>query len=796
VLAPYEPTLNGLPGQERHPEPAELPAEAARLRLYGDLAETFWALAKEQPLLLLLDDLQWADELTLGFLGFLARSASSGARHSAPLLLVGAYRSEEVGDALRALLETAGVRQLRLGRLEEPAVGRMLCDMLALDRSPEVFSRYMSRQSEGNPFFVAEYLRAAVHEGLLWRDESGRWQVAEATEQKATEQAYERLPLPQSLRDLVARHLEGLEPAAQRVTEAAAVLGREVDAAALAATAGLGAMEVLEGTLELLRRQVMEEGRRGSLRFVHDKIREVAYGRISELRCRELHAAAGEAIEAIYAKEREEHLAELGHHWERAGEADKARACYLAAARYASRRSVLGQAEPLYLAYLRLVHNPTSEALAVRLELTGRVLQIRGRWAETLQQLEVALQEARALSDEVFEGRVLDGLGVVYGLLGQEEKSLALLEQALSIARKVGDRRAEGMALDHLAGKYLYRGALEQGRMLGEKALAIHREIGDRAMEGIALGNLALCVHALGRIEEACSLLNQALSISREAGDAYSEGRMLMGLASIHYTQGELERAGALLEQALAVLRETGDRSFEAKALDEYAQVRQAQGHPDEARVLFERSLAIFRELGAPGADGTCLSNLALLHLEQGRVDEALLMSELALARHREIGHRQAEAFTLWLIAMMRRRCQADLDEAQSLVQAAETSLRAAGHRLTQVRCFCERGHLALARAHSARELLEEAEPIANAIGLAPQSEVGRAVLGLRRAQAAFEAGEHERLFRGELVEDLPEGLRRWLVQTGQLTPERALLPGGGEPGAGPLGESPAPGPS
>jgi predicted ATPase len=122
----------------------ELPADAARLRLYGCLAETLEALASEQPLLLGLDDLQWADELTLGFLGLLQRS---GRLQQAPWLLLGTYRSEEPAEALEALVAGPGVWSLELGRLDEAAVGSMLADMLALQRSPQHFARYLVRHS-------------------------------------------------------------------------------------------------------------------------------------------------------------------------------------------------------------------------------------------------------------------------------------------------------------------------------------------------------------------------------------------------------------------------------------------------------------------------------------------------------------------------------------------------------------------------------------------------------------------------------------------------------------------------
>jgi predicted ATPase len=309
VLARYEPALAGLPGQGAHPEPVELPPDAARLRLMSYLAETLEALVGDQPLVLLLDDLQWADELTLESVEFLLRG---GRLERLPLLVLGTYRAEEIGEGLSKLLGSSGVRQLKLQRLDEAGLGTMVGDMLAMSPAPRPFVRFLSRHSEGNPFFVAEYLRAAVGEGLLYRDEQGRWQVAEPSEEKATEATYEALPLPRSLHTLIGRRLDGLSAETQRLLEAAAVLGRETDATLLADVAGLPASQVMRATLEALNRQWMQQLGEERLRFDHDKLREVAYGRLPAERCRELHRAAAEALDKSSGAAKDHVLAELG----------------------------------------------------------------------------------------------------------------------------------------------------------------------------------------------------------------------------------------------------------------------------------------------------------------------------------------------------------------------------------------------------------------------------------------------------------------------------------------------------
>src|SRR5262249_33899706 len=155
-----DPRLATLPGQDAYAPPAEVPAQAARQRLFAALAETLGAYASEWPLVLVLDDLQWADELSLRFLA----SLDAGYFHEHPVLVLGTYPAEEARDAIHELARRAHVADIALGRLDAETMTGIATDMLGLDEPP-TFVRDLAARAEGNPFFVGEYLRAAVDEG-------------------------------------------------------------------------------------------------------------------------------------------------------------------------------------------------------------------------------------------------------------------------------------------------------------------------------------------------------------------------------------------------------------------------------------------------------------------------------------------------------------------------------------------------------------------------------------------------------------------------------------------------------
>ncbi len=318
VLAAFEPRLAELPGVDRTVPPAELPPEGALERLFTMLAESIGHLTAERPLLLILDDLHWADDLSLKFLRQLPATYFSDRR----LLLLATYRSDEVSPALRGLLESGFVGSMPVGRLNEAAINSLVADMLALSKAPEGLLEFLVRHANGNPFFVAEYLRAAVAEGLLYR-EGGRWQ-AEMDSRSSELQG--RMALPSSLRDLVSRRLDGLEPREQRFVEAAATLGRDFEIELLQSMTAASDEEIFVALTGLLERHVLAQLDDHRYAFAHHQIRDVAYERIEAGRRKTLHRAAATAIEAAHRHDADFALRFVGlaRHWEGADDIAKA----------------------------------------------------------------------------------------------------------------------------------------------------------------------------------------------------------------------------------------------------------------------------------------------------------------------------------------------------------------------------------------------------------------------------------------------------------------------------------------
>jgi len=315
VLAAYEPAIGSVPGYGEQPNAVPLPPLAERERVLHALAEVTVRLANESPLLLVIDDLQWADDMTLAFLGVFRSQVTS----RAAAVLLGCYRAEEAGEVIPSLLAEENVESIALDRLGGSEVAKMVSDMLAIAAPPRILLDTLQRVSEGNPFFVSEYLRVSMETGMLRRSSRGLWEITPAAD-------YDAIPLPSSIQNLVDRRLSGLGAAAAALLAVGAVLGREfsLDDACAALRIEWGA--ATPAITELFKRQILEQMHTERVSFAHDKLREGAYARLSESEARRLHRAAAEVIEARdrRGETASERLVELGHHWEQAGVLDRA----------------------------------------------------------------------------------------------------------------------------------------------------------------------------------------------------------------------------------------------------------------------------------------------------------------------------------------------------------------------------------------------------------------------------------------------------------------------------------------
>jgi predicted ATPase len=294
------------------PRPALTPGEE-RLRLFDSLARAFQRMAAPHGLLVFLDDLHWADSGTLQLLHYLLRHL----RHDRVMFLV-AYREVELDRThplAEAIVEWNRERRairLALGRLSQTETASMLASLFQAEAITPEFAEAIQRETEGNPFFIEEVVKALIESGVVYR-EDGRWE----------RKAIDELAIPQSVKEAIGRRLNRLAPSTLDVLHAAAVIGKTFPYDLLATSLGLGEGDLLQALDDATAAQLVAPVQGEAYAFTHDKIRETLYDEINPIRRRRLHLRVAEGLERIRIGDARERSQDLAYHFTAAGDSPR-----------------------------------------------------------------------------------------------------------------------------------------------------------------------------------------------------------------------------------------------------------------------------------------------------------------------------------------------------------------------------------------------------------------------------------------------------------------------------------------
>jgi len=602
--------------------PPAIEPDHARFRLFESITTFLKNASRRQPLVLLLDDLHWADKASLLMMQFLARDLT-GAR----LLMLGTYRDVELGrqHPLAQMLaelarEQIGTRVLLRG-LGEPEVARYI-EMTAGIAPSDALVAAVFRETEGNPFFLSEVVRLLVADGRLQdTGDTSSWTVA----------------IPQSVREVVGRRLDRLSADCNAVLTVAAVVGREFGLDALERLTAHDGDRLLALLEEAEAARVIDEvevqGQRnviGRYSFAHALIRETLYGELSTTRRVRLHKQIGETMEALYADGIDAHLSELAYHFGEAaaaGDTEKA----VDYARRAGDRSVAlvawEEAAAHYdraLQALDLLPVPDERRQMKVLRALGVARAVAGDRAGYRDAFARAAGVARHMGDaDGFAGAAL-GFASPFNN-GFEPEVVAILEEALDLLPP-GDSPLRAMVTARFAHAFLFANQRERMTALGREALAMARRLGDKETLAHTLGRIInFSTAEVGRLgaladhEHLSGQIDEALGLAEETGNKMAAFFVTRFRATYSLLHGDRDAADAAIDMEERLSRElrmpglaSGMRAMQAR-LD---------GRFDAVEALGQQQVVDFRRMDPQGAALIFFGQMLDLRRAQGRIGE------------------------------------------------------------------------------------------------------------------------------------------------------------------------------
>jgi DNA-binding CsgD family transcriptional regulator len=583
------------------PELGAPPPSTAYATLVEAMRCLFLAIARMAPAVIVLDDLQWADNATLELLPALA-SACAHER----LLILGAYRSDEMprGHPLRRLrndLRRARLlREIVLEPLDDESAIALATRILGYPLSPPLATA-LAERAEGVPLFVEELC------GALAAPDRSRARLAAVARAELASEA--RLPIPDTLRDALLLRLDGLPVGATRLLDLAAVTGREFD---------LLVVEELAGTLNsleaLFERGVLIELAPGRAAFRHALTREAIYLDIPWTRRRALHRQVATHLERQGAPPQT-----VAEHWLQAKEPALARVAWLNAAQEAS-----------------AIHAYRDAVVAAQ-----RALEL---WADG------EVESARRLD-------LLDHLGHCAQLCGMLPEAARAWREAATGWRQIGARRASAEAERKLANVYELQGHWEgalAARMTAAEAFAESGLPAEAAIERLAV---AAHLRSAARFRSALDLLAIAAeeATSAERGDLQAR---VMGLdGNVRARMGQTDEGLTLVRRALALALEQNQAGAAAEIYQRLADSLEHAGDYAGAEDTYLTAFSYCQANAIPAAGQLCIACLTVVLRQAGEMERAMTLCREVLASEHSSAHARAvSGGVLGLIHVLRGR--------------------------------------------------------------------------------------------------------------------------------------------
>ncbi len=686
------------------------------------LADWLTACSASQPLVILLDDLHWADVDSLEMLNYL-----TGQSISKPILFIATYRSEEA-HLRHALYEF--LPRLKRNRASdlvqlEPLTREDIQLFVTANQgkcTPEL-ARYLHERAEGHPLFTAELLRDLVAQGNLRQDEDGRWLPPSQS-----------VSVPIYLKQLITRRINRLGNPAMQLLSIAAVAGETWSLNIVEPLTGMAEEALLEVIEQALQANILtvEDSPDEAYRFAHGLFREVLYTSQLARRRKRIHAQIARQFE----QQQPENVFAIAHHYYQAEVWEKAMASCMAAGDQATRRLANYSALGWYQQTLTAAeHSPEKGK-------TGDVSEIYDRLGHTylalerIDEAEMVFSRMRDIAqsnkDLISKGRALVYLAQVRVRRYQLELAKQTAQEALKIGEQCVDIELITESLICLGGIFLVCGQLEQAEIHYRNALEHADNLGDSVQLLSALRQKAYLATWVGEYSQAEPLARQALNIAQKFGDPLHIVGSRVNLAFVQIESGQFKEAYDNIRATLDTLEASGSQHHQIPRL---------------------------------------LNQMGYLHLELGDAQQALYWDQKALDAIREDQLRSIEMRRYSLLNKATDYLHMDLlEESQEAIAQFETIK--AGTNYGHFRYF-NRYQLLMSefflkqdKIDQAIELAQEARSLAQSKGIVKNVAKSHWYEGLALARSIRLDESLEQLEEAiHLVDGIQHGYLRWKIR-------------------------------
>ncbi len=607
-------------------------------RSFEAVRDVLRADSARNPLVILLEDLQYATNQSLDLIKFLTEELAD-----CPILFVLSWNPTELVSR-HVLGELEFDASVTLDPLSDDEVESFLSDTLRkADEIPRALIDSVIASAHGNPLSVEEMLRILISQGVVDTREA-KWKVDEAK--------MANVELPKTVRGTVLARIRSLSPEELEVLEMAASIGSpfwvgavrslyrmraEDEAAAQLDWTNEEVDNRAENLLESLerkdivrRREDGPEGSRAEMYFKHRIERQTLVDEIDVEKSRKYHRLIAQWMMSTF-DDLDPWAESIARHFDEARVLDRAARFYLRAAGMARRRYSNEKAVELYTKGLSYTGSADLGLKIEAFEHLGDVYEFQGEFDQSLAYYREMLRCAWLLDDPSSGGRAYNRLGRAYRSLGHYDRALEEFEQALTLFRSSEDVSGIASTLDEVGQIHWVRGSYAEARRCYTAALQLRREVGDERMIAVTVSHLGILKMHSGELREAMVCFRESLEIRKRIGDRQGVVDSFNSLGAMCMERGDLDQALTLFEEALSVSRDIGYRTAEAVLLNNIGELHLVRNRVVDAKNFLEDAFQVTEECGEKRVLFDVLRNLAKLAVRESdrelaleRINEAL----------------------------------------------------------------------------------------------------------------------------------------------------------------------------
>ncbi len=676
--------------------------------LFDNVLLGFRRLSSQHPIILFLDDLQWADPTSLKLLHYLSRNTREN-----KVLILGTYRPEDIVDvspgsvhplktAIQDMSREDLFQEIRLKRLDEVSVSELMENIFVnLDMDQRVVKKIYD-ECEGNPFFLLELIQMLVEEGHMSKKDD-IWTL---------ESIIEDIHIPSKIYDVVARRLDRLMEEQRELLECASVVGEEFESNVLGEVTGMNRIALLKNLNNIERRHNLIHSIRKKYRFDHNKIREVLYNGIMEELREEYHRIVAESYEKLFKEDMGEVSATIAQHYFRAQ--DERAVLYLldsgerAVKRYANEEGIVfysnalsmidGEARSRKIALKGLgeiycVIGEYDEALdnfksaleiaegdVERAALHGKIASVNekiGNYKESLEHAESGL--SLVSTDDIERCMLLNNKGWALMRLGKYDEAIVVFKEGMKGADILDDVKVKGESLHDLGSLHLRKGDFSEAEECLKKAVDMRVESGDIDGAGFSYNNLGILYWNRGKLDDSINCFNKCMDIFEKVGNKFGIATSLNNIGILLWNRGELDRALEHYMKSHEIEVEIGDKLGIATALHNIGAIYRDKGDLDLAMDYLKRANAIVEDIDDKWGIATSVQNIGVIHRIKCEFHDAVSCHERSLEIRKEMGDKKGMVESMCGLAEISTRSGDAKEGKERVINALDLAVEIGG---------------------------------------------------------------------------------------------------------------------